>query len=193
MQATQEGIEACNTEADVDDTLVQLVGQYATGLAVQAGGRCGGDPAAMNAKHVTIIGDNSSATPAVGAVQVFAAAYPASLDLRHSIIRGIANTIAWTNTAGASATIGSTDADLSAGAQTGTPGTLKLAGGNIDRNPRFVNPGVGQLPPSLELSGDRRRPVGAVRGLGVEARSGGPAPDRRRRRQRDGASRHGCL
>jgi PKD domain-containing protein len=141
IQAVQEGIEACNTEADVDDTLIQLSGKYAIGLAVQAGGRCGGDPAAMNAKHVTIVGDNSPATTGVGAVQVFADPYAATLDLRHSIIRGIAYTLAWRSTGPATATIGSTDADLSAGAQTGTPGTLNLAGGNIDSNPRFVDPG----------------------------------------------------
>lgn len=141
VQAVQEGIEACNTEADVDDTLIQLSGKYAIGLAVQAGGRCGGNPAAMNAKHVTIVGDNSPATTDVGAVQVFADPYAATLDLRHSIIRGIAYTLAWRSVGTATATIGSTDAKLSASAQTGTPGTLNLAGGNIDTSPRFVDPG----------------------------------------------------
>jgi hypothetical protein len=145
VQANQEGIEACNTEADVDDTLIQLVGQYASGLVVQAGGRCGGDPAAIQAKQVTIVGDSSPAVPGVAALQDYAGAYAASLDLRHSIIRDLATTINWNNTAGASATIGSTDADLSSGAQTGAPGTLNLAGGNIDRNPRFVDPASGNF------------------------------------------------
>jgi hypothetical protein len=143
VRASQEGIEACNTEADVDDTLIQLVGKYALGLSVSAGGRCGNDPAAIEAKHVTIVGDNSPAVPGVAALQVFADPYAASLDLRHSIIRGVPTTIAWRSTGPASATIGSTDANLSAGARTGTPGTLKLAGGNIDRNARFVDPASG--------------------------------------------------
>jgi hypothetical protein len=105
----------------------------------------------MNAKHVTIVGDNSPATPGFAALQVFADPYAATLDLRHSIIRGMPYTLAWRSTGPATATVGSTDADLSAGAQTNlgttarpeTPGTLKLLGGNIDRNPHFVDPGSG--------------------------------------------------
>jgi PKD domain-containing protein len=143
VQANQEGIEACNTEADVDDTLIQLSGKYASGLVVSAGGRCSGDPATIQAKHVTIVGDNSPAVLGVAALQVFADPYAASLDLRHSIIRDLPTTIYWRSTGTATATIGSTDADLSSGAQTGTPGTLNQVGGNIDANPRFVAPGSG--------------------------------------------------
>jgi len=146
VRATQEGIEACNTEADVDDTVIELSGKYALGLAIQAGGRCSATPALMKANHVTIVGDGSPMPAGVAALQIFADPYSATLNLRHSIIRNVAHTITWRTTGSATATIGSTDANLSAGAQDGTPGTLTLLPGNIDADPRWVD----------SLSGDYR-------------------------------------
>jgi hypothetical protein len=148
VRAYQEGVEACNTQAIVEDTVVQLVGKYAIGLGVQAGGRCGNTPADITATHVTIVGDGSPRVPGYGALQVFADPYAATLEFRHGIVRSVATTLAWRATGSATATIGASDIDLSPAMQYGDfqkLGTLVAQSGNINKNPRFVDAASGDF------------------------------------------------
>jgi Ca2+-binding RTX toxin-like protein len=134
MLVAQTGVTAFSGTSVVDQVLIELEGAFpGTGLSVS------GPPigsAAMNATHVTIVGDGGGDTGVGVTAFGFIFSTTSNLTLSNSVIRGVTTAVnrsgfAGPSTGTANATVRYSSYDLTAVNSTG-PGTLNVSEGNLD-------------------------------------------------------------